>query len=56
MKTKTYGFLLGENKHPHEIKETTEKKALIKLVQRHWKDITETEKIELLGEVLTNSN
>jgi hypothetical protein len=51
MKEKTFGFILGnEDNFPINIKETTEKKALIKLIEKHWKLIEERGQIILLGE------
>lgn len=50
-KNKIYGFGFYDNRHPIEIKATTEKKALIKFVEKHYKDIKE-DKIILFGELI----
>ena len=48
MQNKTFGFIIG-NGFPIEIKETTEKKALIKFINRYWERIDKNGLIELCG-------
>jgi hypothetical protein len=53
MKEKIYGFLIGRNGFPIEIKSKTEKQATIKFIDKHWKIIKETNgeiQIIILGE------
>ena len=59
MKKKTYGFIVCNSKYPIDIRETTEKRAFIKLIDKKWGLINERNKdiikIESLGEItITN--
>lgn len=55
---KTFGFLIGRNGYPIDVKATTEKQATIKFIEKYWKRIKEENgeiKIHILGErYLTN--
>lgn len=44
--------MLNGFQYPIETKATTERKALVKLVDKHWKEINQAGAIELLGEVI----
>lgn len=48
-KKKIFGFIIGENGFAIEIVATTEKKALLLLVDKYWQVISEKESIKLLG-------
>ncbi len=48
-KKKIFGFTIGENGFAIEIMATSEKKALLLLVDKYWKTISERGSIEILG-------
>lgn len=48
---KIFGFIIGENKIPIEISATTEKKALVILIDRFWDTISAGGEIKLLGKL-----
>lgn len=54
MKTKTFGFMIGKSEVPIDVKETTEKKATLKFIDKFWKRISKEKGccvITLLGEL-----
>jgi hypothetical protein len=58
MKTKTFGFVIGKSEVPIDVKETTEKKATLKFIDKFWKRISEEKGccvITLLGELENNN-
>lgn len=53
-KKKTFGFIINNIDFPVDVKETTEKKATIKFIDKYWKRIKDVDekqavKIEILG-------
>lgn len=53
MNKKTYGFLIGRSGFPIDVKETTEKRATIKFIEKFWKRFKKSEgeiTIHILGE------
>ena len=48
-KKKIFGFIIGENGFAIEIVATSEKKALLLLVDKYWQTISERGNIKILG-------